>query len=1060
MSKKRQRDEKDDEYLKCPLTKKRIIYPVVLVSDGYSYEKEAIKEWLKINDISPVTEKILESKECIENFLLRDINRDNSNDYFRCPISFETMCNPVLTITGHTFDKESIQKHLKKNNTNPLTNEVLTDITLTPNNIIKNYIYYNLDNRGKKRTISDIVVFSTKIDNLEILDVVNEMSNNSYEKNHNMYMKICKVVENYIENNNKNNLKNDIINAGCIKNIMDIITFYNINYSDCESETCFYECFYVCACKILVSLSCTKKSSYENKIIDANGINVIISAIKNNIKNTSILVSMCIILCNFSKTYSKLVNKIIDANGINVIISIITIYDKHIELLQYANDILGNLANTENNMRKISLAGGIEAVIKNITIKETNKKKQNNINKIMNKVIKSGCKALEKFIIYNNVKNSILSINNCINNIIEQNISDPYILVPALSILLSLIQIKDNKILKSIDIFFTIIKKYLNNKNNSVQIVSTSFSILYIMNEYNSCLINNDLYFSNILIIIDALKQFSDDQNIQYNGFYIINYYIEQKKIKNDNLIATRDGIYVLITAINIHINNTEIVTSALKILNFLLDINDNTIINKRLLFINSYNGIGIINIIKVLNILVNKDSNFEDSLFVCLLIEKLCKLSIIYDRIIAGDGLKIILLTIQKHKENKKINVLLELFNKLYNKNSLSDNINIVDINTIIYIMGKYENDVSVQITGYEILTKWYRNLSPIIYDNNMYKKLSEARTKNYIDHNYKTFVDLGIFNIIIKAINTYKNNDILQSIIYDILVLYIRREGQDAINKVFEIQGITLLIKEICENSKNSIMKNNACNLFAYLCVLPDFVTPNKIKQDYFFDKEFIKFAINILQQNENNYACHLLANISWNNDKNINKIIEYKGIETVLIIMQNSKKKNIQKWPLILLNNLIKNEDNCLKFALAGGIQIIVNIMNENKDFTYIHYILKILSRLSKIDKLLMSIVTSGSINCLLEFMKTSDISIVHEYVSEIMINLIKKQYIINELKDKNIDVITFPKDILTKETLDRYNFIIEILSTQTTQTTQTTLSREATQTTLSREATLSR
>jgi hypothetical protein len=1043
MTKKRQRD---DDYLKCPLTKELIKFPVVLVCDGYSYEKEAIKEWLKTNDTSPVTGIKLESKECIENFLLKDIIRDNSNDsndgndsndsndYFRCPISFETMCNPVLIITGHTFDKESIQKHLKlkENNTNPLTNKILNDITLIPNNIIKNYIYYNLDNRGKKRKISDIVEFSTKIDNLEILEVVKEMSNNSYEKNHNMYMKICKVVENYIEENNKNNLKNDIINAECIKYIIDIITFYNINYSDCESETCFYECFYVCACKILILLS-TKKSYYENKIIDANGIDVIILAIKNNIKNTTILVSMCMILCNFSKTYSKLIDKIIDANGINIIINIITIYDKHIELLQCANNILGNLANTEDNMSKILLAGGIEAIIKTITIKQTNKKKQNNINK----VIKSGCKALNKFIVYNNVKNSITFINNHINNIIKHNTSDPYILVPALSILLSLIQIKDNKILKNIDIFFTIIKKYLNNKNNSVQIVSTSFSILYIMNEYNSCLINNYLYYSNICTVIDALKQFPNDQNIQYNGIYIINYYIEQKKIKNDNIIATRDGIYILISAINIHINNTEIVIGALKILNFLLDINDNTIIIKRLLFINSYNGIGIINIIKVLNNLVNKDNNFEDLLFVCLLIEKLCKSSIIYDRIIAGDCLKTILLTIKKHKENKKINVLLELFNKLYNKYSLSDNINInikeievEDINTIIYIMGEYENDVSVQITGYNILTKWYRNLSPIIYDNNMYKKLSEARSKNYTDSNYKTFVDLGIFNIIIKAINTYKNNDILQSIIYDILVLYIRREGQNAINKVFEIQGITLLIKEICENSKNSIMINNACNLFAYLCVFPDHITPDKIKQDYFFDKEFIKFAINILKQNENNHACHFLANISWNNDKNINKIVEYKVIESILIIMQNRTQKNNQKWPLILLNNLIINEDNCLEFAFAGGIQIIVNIMNDNKDSKYIHYILKILSRVSKIDKFLMSIITSGGINCLLEFMKTSKISIVHEYVSEIMINLIKKRHIniISETKDKVIEIMKLHEDILTKETLDRYSFLV--------------------------------
>jgi hypothetical protein len=706
------------------------------------------------------------------------------------------------------------------------------------------------------------------------------------------------------------------------------------------------------------------------------------------------------ILYNLSKTFSKLVDKIIDANGINVIMHIIKKYDKNIELLQYTNDILGNLANTENNMKKISLAGAIEYVIKTITVQKI---------KNMNKVIRSGCRTLEKFIIYNNVKSSI-SID-CINNVIIQNISDPYILVHALPIISSLLNpetqdLIENKILNK-DIFFKIIKKYLNNKNNSVLIVSTSFTILYTMNKYNSCL-NNSYSYIVIIPIIDAMKQFQIDENIQCIGINVMLYHVKQKKITND-IFATRDGVYVLITAINIHINNTEIVNGALKILDFLIEKNDNTIN-----IINSYYGIGIIKIIKVLKnlLLVIKDNNFEDLLFVCLLIEKLCKSSILYDRIITGDGLKIILLIIQKHKDNTKINILLELFNKLYNNSLyLSDNTNkkelqIIDINTIIYIMKKYENDISVQISGYEILAKWYM--------------ISSDR------HNL--FVDLGIFNIIVKAIKTYKNNDILQTIIYDILALFISRIGQGEIKNVFEKEGITLLIKEICENSKNSLMRNNACKLFAYLCIFND-----KIKQDYFCDKGFIEYGIGVLQEDatgvfqedENNYACHLLANISWNNEKNINKIVEYECIKTVLIRIQNSKKKNIQKWPLILLNNLIQNEDNCLEFAFAGGIQIIVNIMNNNKDCKYIHYILKLLSQVSKVEKLVTTIITTESINCLLEFINTSKISIVHEYVSEIMINLIKEQYIINELKD--IEVMKLSEDFLTKETLDRYNII---------------------------------
>lgn len=100
-----------------------------------------------------------------------------------------------------------------------------------------------------------------------------------------------------------------------------------------------------------------------------------------------------------------------------------------------------------------------------------------------------------------------------------------------------------------------------------------------------------------------------------------------------------------------------------------------------------------------------------------------------------------------------------------------------------------------------------------------------------------------------------------------------------------------------------------------------------------------------------------------------------------------------------------------------------------MNDNKDCVYVHSILKILSRVSKVEKLLTTIITAGSINCLFEFIKTSKISIIHKYVSEIMINLIKKQHIISELKD--MKVIKLPESILTKETLDKYNVIIATL-----------------------------
>jgi hypothetical protein len=165
------------------------------------------------------------------------------------------------------------------------------------------------------------------------------------------------------------------------------------------------------------------------------------------------------------------------------------------------------------------------------------------------------------------------------------------------------------------------------------------------MNKYNSCL-DNEYSYVVLIPIINAMKQFQNDENIQCIGINIIHYHVKQKKITND-IFATRYDIYVLITAINIYINNTEIVNGALKILDLLLDDKDNKVIIKRLLFINNYNGIGIINIIKVLNnlVLTSKNNNFEDLLFVCMLIEKLCKSSILYDRIITADGLNAILL-------------------------------------------------------------------------------------------------------------------------------------------------------------------------------------------------------------------------------------------------------------------------------------------------------------------------------------------------------------------------------------------------------------------------------
>ncbi|KAL6997925.1 E3 ubiquitin-protein ligase pub23 [Sarracenia purpurea var. burkii] len=62
--------------------------------------------------------------------------------FFLCPISFEIMKDPVIVCTGITYDRESIEKWIFswKNNTCPLTKQVLSTTDLTPNHTLRRLI--------------------------------------------------------------------------------------------------------------------------------------------------------------------------------------------------------------------------------------------------------------------------------------------------------------------------------------------------------------------------------------------------------------------------------------------------------------------------------------------------------------------------------------------------------------------------------------------------------------------------------------------------------------------------------------------------------------------------------------------------------------------------------------------------------------------------------------------------------------------------------------------------------------------------------------------------------
>ena len=56
---------------------------------------------------------------------------------FLCPITMETMSDPVFAADGHVYDRASIESFLETHDTSPLTNEPLATKSLTPNDALR-----------------------------------------------------------------------------------------------------------------------------------------------------------------------------------------------------------------------------------------------------------------------------------------------------------------------------------------------------------------------------------------------------------------------------------------------------------------------------------------------------------------------------------------------------------------------------------------------------------------------------------------------------------------------------------------------------------------------------------------------------------------------------------------------------------------------------------------------------------------------------------------------------------------------------------------------------------
>lgn len=84
-------------------------------------------------------------------------------DYFKCPISWEKLENPVVSIEGHSYEKWAIDKWLINQDISPITGLVLNDLTLIYNYALKSAIDdYNKKLIKWKRTKNDLNKYLTK----------------------------------------------------------------------------------------------------------------------------------------------------------------------------------------------------------------------------------------------------------------------------------------------------------------------------------------------------------------------------------------------------------------------------------------------------------------------------------------------------------------------------------------------------------------------------------------------------------------------------------------------------------------------------------------------------------------------------------------------------------------------------------------------------------------------------------------------------------------------------------------------------------------------------------
>lgn len=145
--------------LQCPISLELMADPVLLILDGYTYERSAIIKWLSEHRASPITRTKMKANQAVDqvlvsNRIISDVTQkirepgasssdqvdasstlkhqlqsEEITELLSSPIGLELPEDPVLlTIDGYTYERKEIEDWLKKHSTSPMTRVALTEI--------------------------------------------------------------------------------------------------------------------------------------------------------------------------------------------------------------------------------------------------------------------------------------------------------------------------------------------------------------------------------------------------------------------------------------------------------------------------------------------------------------------------------------------------------------------------------------------------------------------------------------------------------------------------------------------------------------------------------------------------------------------------------------------------------------------------------------------------------------------------------------------------------------------------------------------------------------------